>query len=85
MVTEEKSLTSPKSLHSVLSLPTLSSHSSCSVTFQDKIFALKSVLTSAIPSRVTESLSALTDKLAGEWLISINSKYEIQNWLRGSP
>lgn len=74
VMAEEESLTSLKSLRPVLSLPEFISHSSCFVSFQGKAFALKSILTSAIPGRVAGSLSALTDKLAGERLISINSK-----------
>lgn len=34
---------------------------------------------SAIPGGVTESLSAVTDKLPWEWLVSLMSKYEIQH------
>lgn len=82
---EEESLTSLKPLHPLLSLPAFISCGSCFVSFQDKAFSLKSILTCAIPGRVTESLSALTDKLVWEWFISINSKYEIQHWLMGSP
>lgn len=85
MVAEEESLTSLKSSLPTLSLPALISLGSRFVSFQDKAFALKPILISAVPGRVTDTLSALTNKLAWEWLISINSEYEIQHWLMGSP
>lgn len=36
---------------------------------------------SAIPVGVTESLSAVTDTLPWEWLLSLKSRYEIQHLL----
>lgn len=75
VVAAEELLTS---LHPVLGLPAFISPSSGFVSFQHKAFALKSALMSITARRMTESLSALTDKLAWEWLISINIKYEIQ-------